>query len=93
MLANECQPNQKQATDLEKIIEELRIRNESIMNLSWCLYDGVNRIQNNRIPDAKEEQQISVPQDFVSSVYSVLYDIDKSINRLSTAKDILNKVI
>ena len=63
------------------------------MNLSWCLYDGVNRIQNNRIPDAKEEQLISVPQDFVSSVYSVLYDIDKSINRLSTAKDILNKVI
>ena len=83
----------KETTDLERIVEELRIRNESIMNLSWSLYDGVNRIQNNRIPDAKEEQPIQTPQDFVSSVYSVLYDIDRSINRLSTAKDILNKVI
>lgn len=83
----------KETTDLERIVEELRIRNESIMNLSWSLYDGVNRIQNNRIPDAKEDQPTQSPSDFVSSVYSVLYDIDKSINRLSTAKDILNKVI
>lgn len=88
-----CEAIAKPATDLEKIVEELRIRNESIMNLSWSLYDGVNRIQNNRIPDAKEYQPTQSPSDFVSSVYSVLYDIDKSINRLSTAKDILNKVI